>query len=84
LKRPLKLIHTDICEQINSCSFNERRYFITFIDGFFEAFITFKKFKVIIEKSTRCNVQTLRSDRGGEYMTNEFKTFCENKGVHST
>jgi transposase InsO family protein len=46
-----------------------------------EAFEIFKKFKVMIKKSTGYYVQALRSDRGGEYLSNEFNAYYENQGV---
>jgi transposase InsO family protein len=81
--RPLELIHTDICGPITSDSFSEE-YFITFIDDYSrkcwvyflkkksEAFETFKKFKVVIEKTTGKNIRSMRLDRVGEYLSNQF------------
>jgi hypothetical protein len=77
----LELIHTDICGPITPMSFSDKRYFITFIDNYtrkiwvcflkekFEAFEVFKKFKVLVEKTTEFYIKVLRSDRGGEYMS---------------
>jgi Integrase core domain/GAG-pre-integrase domain len=91
--RPLELIHTDICGPITPGSFNRKEYFITFIDDcsrkcwvYFiekksEAFETFKKFKIMVEKTTGKNIQSLRSDRGGEYLSNQFKLYCENQRI---
>jgi hypothetical protein len=47
-----------------------------------EAFETFQKFKVMIEKMTENNFQSLRSDRESEYMSNEFKSYCENHEIY--
>jgi transposase InsO family protein len=88
-KRPLELIHIDICGPITQGSFSGKRYFITFIDDFFrkcwvyflkeksEAFEIFKKFKVMVEKSTGYYVRALRSYIGGEHLSNEFNAYCE-------
>ena len=66
-KKPLKLIHIDICGPITPKSFSGKRYFITFIDDFSqktwvyflkeksEAFEVLKKFKVMVEKKTETN-----------------------------
>jgi transposase InsO family protein len=87
------LIHIDICGPITIGSFNGKEYLITFIDDysrkclvyFFEkkskVFETFKKFKVMVEKTTGNNIRSLRSNRGGEYMSNQFKSYCENHGI---
>ena len=40
---------------------------------------TFSKFfevKALVEKESRKQVKALRSDNGGEYISNEFKDFC--------
>jgi transposase InsO family protein len=52
-----------------------------FLEKKSEAFETFKKFKVMVEKTTGKNIRFLRSDRGGEYLSNEFKSYCENHGI---
>jgi Integrase core domain len=92
-KWSLELIHTDICGLITPGSFNGKRYFITFIDDFFrkcwvyflkeksKAFEIFKKFKVMIEKSMGYYVRALKSDRGGEYLSNEFNAYYEKQGI---
>jgi transposase InsO family protein len=46
-----------------------------------EAFETFKKFKVMVEKTTGKNIRSLKSNRDGEYLSNQFKSYCENHGI---
>jgi transposase InsO family protein len=91
--RPLELIHTNICDPITPGSFSRKEYFITFIDDYSrkcwvyflekksEAFETFKKFKVMVEKTTGKKIRSLRSDRGGEYLSNQFESYCENHWI---
>jgi transposase InsO family protein len=91
--RPLELIHTDIYGPITPYLFSGNEYFITFIDDYSrkcwvcflekksKAFKTFKKFKVMVEKTTGEKIRSLRSDRGGEYLSNQFKSYCENHGI---
>jgi transposase InsO family protein len=72
-----------------------KRYFITFIDDYSrftyvyllrtkdEAFGKFKEFKKMVENQKERQIKVLRSDRGGEYFSKEFSTFCEeNKIIH--
>jgi Integrase core domain/GAG-pre-integrase domain len=92
-KKPLELIHIDICEPITPASFGGRRYFITFIDDYSRkcwvyflkkksvAFETFKKFKIMIEKNIGTCIKSLRSDRGDEYLSNNFKKNCVEHGI---
>ncbi|GJR47637.1 retrovirus-related pol polyprotein from transposon TNT 1-94 [Tanacetum coccineum] len=89
----LELIHTDICGPISPESFSGKRYFITFIDDYSrkiwvyflkeksEAFEVFKKFKVMVEKTTSKFITALRSDRGDEYVSTNFMNFCEEQGI---
>ena len=46
-----------------------------------EAFEAFKKFKVLVEKTTGLYIKALRSDRGGEYMSTAFTSYCEEQGI---
>jgi hypothetical protein len=70
-----------------------KRYFITFIDDYSrftyvyllrtkdEAFGKFKEFKKMVENQKERQIKVLRSDRGGEYFSKEFSTFCEENGI---
>ncbi|GKE35563.1 retrovirus-related pol polyprotein from transposon TNT 1-94, partial [Tanacetum coccineum] len=72
---------------------SKKRYVITFTDDFSrktwiyflaeksEAFATFKFYKVKVEKETGAFVRALRTDRGGEFTSLEFKSFCNENGI---
>lgn len=45
-----------------------------------DAFSKFKKLKRVIEQET-WKILTFRTDRGGEFMSNEFNSFCEESGI---
>ena len=47
-----------------------------------EAFEIFKTFKNLAGQETRTLVKTLRTDRGGEFMSQEFKLFCVKDGIN--
>ena len=86
-KEKLQLIRTDVCGPMQTQSFGGSSYFITFTDDYSryhktyflrkksEALEKFKEFKVAIEKETGMSIKALRADRGGEYMSKEFKQF---------
>jgi len=47
----------------------------------YEVFYTFKKLKVLVEKQSDKFIKVLRTDKEKEYVSNEFKKFCEDERV---
>jgi len=48
-----------------------------------EAFECFKTYKAKVENQLEKKIKRVRSDRGGEYFSNEFDLFCaENRIIH--
>ncbi|CAA7014432.1 unnamed protein product [Microthlaspi erraticum] len=41
----------------------------------------FKTFKSMVEKGSGATIETFRTDRGGEFVSKEFNTFCDNVGI---
>ena len=92
-KAPLELVHADICGPTRTLSLNNRRYFILFVDDYTrmmwiyflneksEAFSTFLQFKALIERQSRCKMETLRTDRGGEFIYTPFINYCRDNGI---
>jgi transposase InsO family protein len=90
---PLDLIHSDICEMNEILTKGGKRYFITFIDDCTrfcyvylmkikdEALHYFKIYKAEVENQLEKKIKRLRSDRGGEYFSNEFSEFCAVLGI---
>ena len=48
-----------------------------------EAFKKFKDFKAEIEKRLNKSIKSLRSDRGGKYLSNEFQDYLRENGIVS-
>ena len=46
-----------------------------------EAFEKFKSFKALVENKSDHRIKCLRSDRGGEFTSDEFFNFCEEHGI---
>jgi hypothetical protein len=42
-----------------------------------EVFEKIQKFKALVENQTNKNIELLGSNNGGEYISNEFNTFCK-------
>ena len=47
----------------------------------YQTFSKFLEFKALVEKESGKKVKALRSDNGGEYISNEFKNFCNKEGI---
>jgi len=90
---PLQLVHSDICGPMQTKSLGKSSYFITFIDDYSrncwvyflkaksEALDTFKKFKALVENERGCKIKCLRTDRGGEFCSKSFQSYCDMNGV---
>lgn len=89
----LELLHADLCGPMKTVSLGASKYFLLITDDFSrmswvyflkaksEAFESFKIFKAMVEKQSGLYVKALRTDRGGEFLSNEFITFCEEHGI---
>ncbi|KAI3777237.1 hypothetical protein L1987_47035 [Smallanthus sonchifolius] len=91
----LGLIHTDVCGPFKTMSRNHERYFVSFIDDYsryayvylmkhkHETFEKFKEFQNEVEKQLDKSIKTLRSDRGGEYLSLEFLNYLKEHEIIS-
>ncbi|MCO5594985.1 hypothetical protein L7F22_049020 [Adiantum nelumboides] len=89
---PRHLVHSDVCGPMRTPSVGNSLYFVTFIDDFSRfcwvyplkaksyVFAIFQHYVSMVENETGCKVQTLCTDRGGEYMSGAFKDFLGKKG----
>ena len=48
-----------------------------------ETFEKFKEFRTEVEKQLGKNIKTLRSDRGGENLSQEFQSYLRDNGILS-
>nr|AAR01736.1 putative Gag and Pol polyprotein [Oryza sativa Japonica Group]ABF97792.1 retrotransposon protein, putative, Ty1-copia subclass [Oryza sativa Japonica Group] len=90
---PLELLHSDLCEMNGVLTKGGKRYFMTLIDDATrfcyvyllktkdEALDYFKIYKAEVENQLDRKIKRLRSDRGGEFFSNEFDLFCEEHGI---
>jgi transposase InsO family protein len=89
----LQLIHADICGPISPTSNSKKRYLICFIDDFSRkswvyflveksvALVNFKYFKKSVEMEMDAYIKCLRTDRGGEFTSQDFNDFCKENGI---
>ena len=91
--QPLKLIRSDICEPMNVKACHGASYFLTFIDDYtrygyvqliahrYKVLDCFKRFVAEVENQHEKSLKALRTDRGREYLSDQFKDLCEEKGI---
>ena len=93
----LGIVHTDVCGKIEVKSIGGCEYFLTFIDDksrFIwvyglkfksEVFSKFLEWKARAERQSDQRLKILRSDNGGEYISDEFETYLKQEGIrHQT
>ena len=90
----LDLVHTDVLGPFEVSSVGGSKYVITFIDDHSnwvveytmrhksEALDRFKQYKQYAETHTNRKLKVLRSDNGGEYLSNKFKQYLLDNGIH--
>ena len=54
---------------------------VYFLKSKSETFQNFRIFKAMVEKQSGKSIKVLRTDRGGEFLSNEFNYFCEENGI---
>jgi len=90
--KPLEIIHLNMwttkIKSIGRC-----KYYVSFIDDHIrkvwvyfmehkgEVFQHFLNFKVMVEKEKGVSIKSLRSDEGGEYLSNEFSEYLKEHGI---
>ena len=91
----LELVHSDLCGPMSVQARGDFEYFISSIDDYSrygyiylmrrksECFDKFKEFKADVEKRQGKSIKTLRSDRGGEYLLGEFRSYLSEARIQS-
>jgi hypothetical protein len=92
-EKPLQLVHMDLCGPSRKEGTGKENYFMLIIDDYSrltwvaflkeksEALEKFKVFKALIENQTGKRLKAVRSDRGGEFSSGNFKEFCDKHGI---
>ena len=92
-KSPLDLVNSDVCEPVQVPSFGGSRYFVTFTNYCSwrtsvytmhrksEIFQKYKLLERFAETYTGRCIRTLCTDKGGDYISEEFEKYLANCGV---
>jgi hypothetical protein len=87
--KALELVHIDLCGPITLGTVGGNKYFMLLIDDFSrwsyvymlkskdQALDAFIKYKAEVENITGNRINTLRSNRGGEFLSKMFQDVCE-------
>lgn len=54
-----------------------RKIWVYFLKEKSKAFMKFVEFRAMAERQSGYKLRTLRSDNGGEFISNELKDFCK-------
>ena len=91
--KPGKFFHSDVCGPMSQESYGGARYFVLFKDdcsGYRIVYCVkqksqvlecFKKLQAFVKQETGNEIQKLRSDRGGEYMSKEFQEYLVTQSI---
>ena len=89
----LNLVHSDVCGPMQVPSLGGARNFVTFIDDHSgwatvfmmkhksEVFDKYRLYERFSENHTERQIKVLRTDRGGEYMSDEFNAYLSKRGI---
>ena len=92
--KPLELVHADINGPMQTKSLGGNSYLLLFTDDHTRmnwvyflinksyALENFKNFRVLVENQRGYHIKHLRIDRGGEFLSNDFKSYCVEHGIH--
>jgi len=92
-KRPLELIHTDVCGPIDPTTWNNKKYFITFLDDYthytlvyllenkYEVQDIIKQYVERVEAHWNSRVSKIRYDNGKEYLNKGIDLWSKQKGI---
>jgi transposase InsO family protein len=91
--KPLELLHIDLCGPITPSTAAGNRYFMLIVDDCTrwvamyvlktkdQACDAFARFKSEAENQLDAQIKTVRSDRGGEFLSMAFRDVCEKAGI---
>ena len=91
--KPLELVHSDLMGPIRATSRQGHSYMLLLVDDFSRSSWTFfleskdQGFETVVpwlaqvERASECKMKTLRSDRGGEYMSGAFNEWLQEQGI---
>ncbi|MCO5552668.1 hypothetical protein L7F22_006184 [Adiantum nelumboides] len=77
----LDLIHSDVCTMPVNSHGCARYTWVSFLKLKSEAFGSIRDWKAMVEKEKDLKVKSIRSDRGGEFLSENFARWCKSEGI---
>jgi transposase InsO family protein len=89
----LQLFHGDLCGPIEPATPGGKRYFLLVVDDYSrymwiallstkdETLDALTKIQVAAEAERDLKLKAIRTDRGGEFTSNSFASYCEDRGI---
>lgn len=86
-------MHSDVCGKMRERSLGGAEYFLTFTDDKTrytrvytlktkdQVFDCFLEWKAHVERQSKRKLKVLRTDNGGEYISNKFEKFLRDEGI---
>ena len=94
-KNPQNLVHSDVCGKMSEKSMGGAEYFLIFVDYMTcyvwvyllkkksDVFEKFKLWKTMAEKSSGCDLNSLRTDNGGGFISAQFGKYLCSEGIQT-
>lgn len=91
--RSLELVHSDVCGPMTPHTWNGKRFFVSFIDDYShfgiiylmsskdEVIDRFREYEALVTAHFGTRIARLRTDNGGEYVSEAMREFCRKKGI---
>ncbi|KAK8935338.1 hypothetical protein KSP39_PZI014000 [Platanthera zijinensis] len=90
---PLELLHMDLWGPAPVPSLGEKKYYLLIVDDYSrymwlyhltnksKTFEKFQNYKKLMENQLDKKIKAVRTDRGGEFTSNQFNKFCMESGI---
>ena len=91
--RPLQLVHSDVVGPITPVSYDEKSYFVTFLDDYThfcyvyaianksDVYQKCSEYRALVTNRFNCELGALRTDNGGEYVNAKFNDCTKENGI---
>ena len=92
-KRPLDIVHMDLVGPMETVGIYDEKYILVIVDDYTkftmaypiesksETFNYIRKYEALVTAKFGTKIARIRCDNGGEFISNDFRQFCDEKGI---